>query len=150
MSITGSHYHSRVFGFNIPRYVALIVLLVICAYLFWNNDVVGAVILALLILAIFAFNISIDASPHRIKISALWIPLRTFGIDEIKSIEVLSSSPLSERATLGIHFIEGSLSYHSGPATIRITTYTGKSIRVTAAHPASLLELTNQGSARIP
>lgn len=144
MSIPGSHYHSRVFGFNILRCVVLIFLMGICAYFFWKNDSVGAIILAFLIIVIFAFNIAVDASPNRIRISALWIPLRTIDTGEIKSIEVLSSSPLSERATLGIHFIDGAWSYHSGPATIQIVTHSGKSVRVTAESPVSLLELTNQ------
>ena len=97
-----------------------------------------------------AFNIAVGANPKSIKISALWIPVRTIDISDIKNVEVLSSAPLSERATLGVHILDGSWSYHSGPATLRIVTHSGKSIRVSVDHPEALLAHKLPGDLKSP
>ena len=150
MSIAGLSFHSRVFGFNAFKGAIVAIFAVLTALFFWNNDFTVAGILAAATVVIGAFNIAVDANPKSIKISALWIPVRTIDISDIKNVEVLSSAPLSERATLGVHILDGSWSYHSGPATLRIVTHSGKSIRVSVDHPEALLAHKLPGDLKSP
>lgn len=150
MSIAGPNYHSRVFGFNTFKFATIAILLVITAFFFWQSNLSIAVILAVVALIIAAFNIAVDASSRRIKISVLWIPLKTIDSSEIKGIDVITDVPFLERATLGIHAIDGSWSYHSGPATVRISTHDGKRIRVSAQNPETLLKLVDNSVPTTP
>lgn len=143
MSIAGLSFHSRVFGFNAFKGAIVAIFAVLTALFFWNNDFTVAGILAAATVVIGAFNIAVDANPKSIKISALWIPVRTIDISDIKNVEVLSSAPLSERATLGVHILDGSWSYHAGPATMRIVTHGGNRIRVSVDNPEALFALVN-------
>ncbi|NME90089.1 hypothetical protein [Corynebacterium stationis] len=141
MPLAGMHFHSRVFGFNTPRYVILAVLVVITAYFYWNGDVGTAIILTAVWLVIGAFNIAVDANKQRLRISALWIPLKTFALADIKEIELLTDTVFPERASLGINIVNGAWSYHAGPATMQINTHDGRRIRVSAQNPEALLNL---------
>ena len=93
MSIAGLSFHSRVFGFNAFKGAIVAIFAVLTALFFWNNDFTVAGILAAATVVIGAFNIAVDANPKSIKISALWIPVRTIDISDIKNVEVLSSAP---------------------------------------------------------
>ncbi|PQM73542.1 hypothetical protein [Corynebacterium sp. J010B-136] len=146
MSKASLNFHSRVFGFNAFKGAIVVIFAVLTAFFFWSNDYTVAAILAVATMVIAAFNIAVDANPQRIKIFALWIPVRTIDISDIKNIELLSSAPLSERATLGVHILDGSWSYHAGPATMRIVTHSGNHIRVSVDNPEALLALVNSSS----
>ena len=143
MSIASLNFHSRVFGFNAFKGAIVAIFAVLTAFFFWSNDFTVAVILAVATIVIAAFNIAVDANPQYVKISALWIPVRTVDISDIKEVELLGSAPLSERATLGVHILDGSWSYHAGPATMRIVTHGGNRIRVSVDNPEALFALVN-------
>ena len=144
MSVLGSQFHSRVFGFHTPRSVILAVLGIITAYFYWNNDLGAAIILSFVLFVIGAFNIAVDANKQRLRISALWIPVRTIPLADIQEIELLDDTVFPERATLGTSIANGEWSYHSGPATMRIITHSGGRIRVTVDNPEALLKLVSR------
>ena len=141
MPSAGSNFHSRVFGFTTPRYVILAVLAAITAYFYWNGDVGTAIILSAVWLVIGAFNIAVNANKQRLRISALWIPLKTIALADIKEIELLTDTVFPERVSLGINIVYGAWSYHAGPATMQINTHDGRRIRVSAQNPEELLKL---------
>lgn len=141
MSVLGSQFHSRVFGFHAPRCVILAVLGIITAYFYWNGDLGAAIILSFALFVIGAFNIAVDADNQRLRISVLWIPVRNIPLADIEEIELLEDTVFPERATLGINIANGEWSYHSGPATMRIITHNGSRIRVTVDNPEALFKL---------
>lgn len=141
MPLAGSNFHSRVFGFTTPRYIILAVLAAITAYFYWNGDFGTAIILTVVWLVICAFNIAVDANKQRLRISVLWIPVKTIPLSDIKEIELLTDTVSPERASLGINIVNGAWSYHAGPATMKIKTHDGRRIRVSARNPETLLKM---------
>lgn len=93
------------------------------------------------------FNIGINASSDELRISVLWIPVKTIEITHIERIVMVHQAPFSERATLGLHAIACGWSYHAGPATTQIITVDGRIIRVSAKNSPQLLDLKNHLSA---
>ncbi|HCM79935.1 MAG TPA: hypothetical protein DIS84_01585 [Corynebacterium stationis] len=150
MPFVGSHFHSRIFGFNTPRCVILAALAAITAYFYWNSDYGAVIILTAVWLVIGAFNIAVDANKQRLRISVLWIPVRTIPLAAIKEVELLSDSLFPERATLGINLIGDAWSYHAGPATVRISTHDGRAIRVSVENPEALFKFVDNSVPTAP
>ncbi|STC65498.1 Uncharacterised protein [Corynebacterium diphtheriae] len=148
--MTGSSYRSRVFGYNFSRIVLIFAVLLLCVYFLTRRDQTAFITCGLLVsLAIF-FNVGVLLNDEILRISVLGIPVSNVRLESLKGAEILPSGPILESQTFGVHFLDGTISFHAGSANILLHRNIGRPIRLTVKDPEEFLHLLAENSAIRP
>lgn len=130
-------YRSTVFGYTLSRVAIVLVALALCIYFLATNER-GAFIVCALILAVLAlFNVGVRVDGDSLRVSVLGLPIKTVSGGSVTGVEILQSAPWQEAQTFGVHFLDGALSIHAGPANVLVHREAEKSLRFTVDDPAA-------------
>ena len=142
-----SRLHSRVFGYNAARWVVVAVEIAITIWLLLMMSWVAfLMVIVTAIVVLFHIETELDQEQHTLKIKALWVPVKTCNLADIKEAAIPQEPLPLERNTFGVHFIGSALSMHAGAANLVLEMTDGKTYRVTVDRPQQFVKRLNNAA----
>ncbi|MDK4234449.1 hypothetical protein [Corynebacterium propinquum] len=147
MSNRASSVHSQVFGYNAARWIVIAVIAAITIWLLLTMSWVAfPMVIVTAIVVLFHIDTRLDQKQQTLKIKALWVPVKTWNLADIKEAAIPQDRLPLERNTFGVHFLAGALSLHAGAANLVLETKGGKTYRVTVDRPQQFVKQLNNAA----
>lgn len=130
---------SKCFGYNPSRFLWIAIVITVTVSLTINKSW-WSIPFGVLLLGMILFNIQVHLGKEILLVKVLWIPVKSFKIQDIHHAYISKNSPFLERNTFGIHSIVDSWSIHAGAADLEIQMTDKRLFRLTTGKPEEFLD----------
>ncbi|WP_290342336.1 hypothetical protein [Corynebacterium auris] len=92
--------------------------LALCIYFLTTNERGAFIVCALIVAVLALFNVGARVDGDSLRVSVLGPPIKTVSAESVTGVKILQSAPTQEARTFGVHFLDGALPIHAGPANV--------------------------------